>query len=188
VEDDKWEILHDQCGEHIVCLPPVQERGGPRSFGRWILGHNVGEAHRFLEQFAVVDGAESRRNGKWTRFSSDSPEGDRFSFQDRLPFVENFRARRFQFRKIDDEQCAKLSSSASAVDGSFSGDSSMANSTQQFGGHHFGSEDAVEQQALWNCDGEKVDCADCVVRSHLQLVRVFRRGGGNNAAQTIALN
>jgi ceramide kinase len=119
------------------------------------------------------------------RFLKKFRKADRFFFQDRLPFVENFRARRFQFWKLDDEQSAKLNSSAS------SGDNSLANSTQQFDGHHFGNDGDVQQQALWNCDGEKVDCADCVVRSHLQLIRVFRRGGGcggNNAAQTIALN
>jgi ceramide kinase len=94
-----------------------------------------------------------------------------------FPFVENYRTRQFQFLKIEEKNNEVSNSpylNPNSTDDSYSGSSSLANSTQQFGGHHFGNE---QLKALWNCDGEPIDCSNLIVRSHFQLIKVFRRGG-----------
>lgn len=78
-----------------------------------------------------------------------------YSFQTSLPFVNLYRTKQFYFKNLN--QTIGLSTP------------SLSDSTQPFPFYS-------SESSNWNCDGEVLHENEVNVRSHCQLVQVFRRG------------
>lgn len=80
----------------------------------------------------------------------------RTTVQSELPFVEMYRAQRCTIRTLCDDGLAAEPHH------------DLGGSTQPI--RH------TSSSSLWNCDGEILHESDVIVRSHCQLIRVYRRG------------
>ncbi|CAO1421308.1 unnamed protein product [Diamesa hyperborea] len=83
-----------------------------------------------------------------------------------LPFVEIYRTKKFHFKSLNGDG-SSLDLNASVTD-----------STQPI------PLNAAKTHSSWNCDGEVLHETDLVVRSHNQLITVYRRGPANTTTVT----
>lgn len=96
-------------------------------------------------------------------------------FQSSLPFIETYRTRAFVF-SVPHGGVARSS-------GPTTEEPSINASTVPITGPSDGRNGGSQKKSSWNCDGEVIEETELIVRTHCQLVQVFRSGIRNRDTQ-----